>query len=584
MTRGRRLLEDTLRTLRRRRAPVAVWYSPAYRLPVASLEARTRFDPRRADRVAWLIREVDRTPTWSGPRASYTDIGRVHGAAYLEAVTRPEALARIFAVGADDVPVDEVLRTVRAACGGTVAGARWAVAHRGAALNLLGGFHHAHRGSGGGFCVLNDIAIAVAALRADGFRGLIGVLDLDAHPPDGLADTLADDPACWIGSISGSDWGPLVGVDETLLPAGTGDVAYLEALDALLRRAPLADLTFVIAGGDVLEGDALGRLALSLAGARERDLRIIDALGARPSVWLPGGGYGDTAWMALAGTWRALRRGSRRAIRPADPLSLHFARLSRSLDPHDLGDDDVISEADLAELVGASAPPRLLGFYTAEGIELGLWRYGILPHLRRLGYDHFEVLLDRQSMGDRFRLFGDGRGSRHLLAESVLGRTRVQGRSALFIHWLTLRHPLVPFSGSRPQLPGQDVPGLGLALEAAEMHVRMAERLGLDGIAFRPAAFHVAYSGRRVLSFTDVERQARFQALIRDLGDLPLLRVTRAIDSGRVLMDGAAYAWEPDEMVAWLDAHATVDPEEVARAMEKYRFELAEGEGQTAME
>ena len=74
------------------------------------------------------------------------------------------------------------------------------------ALNLLGGFHHAKPDAGGGFCAVNDLAVAVAAVRAEGFAGRVLVLDLDAHPPDGTAACLAADPSAWIGSLSGSSW------------------------------------------------------------------------------------------------------------------------------------------------------------------------------------------------------------------------------------------------------------------------------------------------------------------------------------------------------------------------------------------
>src|SRR5438874_280819 len=58
------------------------------------------------------------------------------------------------------------------------------------ALNLLGGFHHARPDVAAGFCPVNDIAVAVAAAREEGFQGRVLVLDLDAHPPDGTAACL----------------------------------------------------------------------------------------------------------------------------------------------------------------------------------------------------------------------------------------------------------------------------------------------------------------------------------------------------------------------------------------------------------
>ena len=120
----------------------------------------------------------------------------MHDAELLESLGRPETLARVFAVDPSDVPVDEVMTTVRLACGGDARRPRARrSAPRAPALNLLGGFHHAAPGAAGGFCPVNDVAVAVAALRAEGFTGRVAVLDLDAHPPDGIAACLAQRPA-----------------------------------------------------------------------------------------------------------------------------------------------------------------------------------------------------------------------------------------------------------------------------------------------------------------------------------------------------------------------------------------------------
>ncbi|HYG67932.1 MAG TPA: histone deacetylase, partial [Anaeromyxobacteraceae bacterium] len=245
--RARTLLYRTRAWLHRR--DVVVWYDPLYRLPFSGLEASAGMEPRRADYALWWLREsrnVLAKSVRSPRRVSYEDRARVHAPEFLESLGRPEAVARIFAVDPSDVPVDEVMTTIRLACGGTLAAARETLATRTPALNLLGGFHHAAPASAGGFCPVNDIAVAVAALRAEGFGGRVAILDLDAHPPDGLAASLARDPRKWIGSLSGSDWGPLEDVDETVLPEGTGDAAYLEALGALLSRMPRPQLAFVI--------------------------------------------------------------------------------------------------------------------------------------------------------------------------------------------------------------------------------------------------------------------------------------------------------------------------------------------------
>jgi acetoin utilization deacetylase AcuC-like enzyme len=560
------------------RRDVLVWYAPEYRLPLASLEGQVGLEPRRADLVTWFLLDrhvIDATALRSPRPASYEDLGRVHSEKYLEALSRPATLARIFAVDERDVPVDELLHTIRLGVGGTIEAARTALRRRAPMLNLLGGFHHAYPASGAGFCPLNDVAIAVATLRHEGFRGRVAILDLDAHPPDGTAACFAGDDEVWIGSLSGADWGGLPNVDETRLGRGTGDEAYLEALDSLLKRRPSAALVFVVAGGDVLAHDRLGGFALTLDGVRQRDLRVSAALGDTPSVWLPGGGYSADAWRALAGTALALALRSGRPIPPDyDPLVARFAAISSGLRTDQLVADDVFDAADLVRALGLGRGRGrlLLDFYSAEGAEHALFRFGILGHLARLGYHSFRVELDDATVGDRFRLKGSAGGVEHVLIESVVERRRVEGREVLYIHWLTMRHPRASFDAARPALPGQEVPGLGLAREASETFARMARRLGLAGVAFRPAWFHMAYAARHLFRFVDPARQGRFEALVRDLAHLPLVEATEAVAEGRVRLDGARYAWEADEMVFWLDGPPAAAAETSLAERERARF------------
>jgi hypothetical protein len=294
-------------------------------------------------------------------------------------------------------------------------------------------------------------------------------------------------------------------------------------------------------------------------------------------VWLPGGGYSEDAWRVLAGTGMAVSSGSRRPI-PAsyDPLSARFAILSAGLSPAELTESGDFSTEELEEALGIRPARRrlLLGFYTAAGIEHALFRFGIFEHLERMGFRQLRAAFDTAGLGERVRLFGQADGKEHLLMEVILERRRVLGVEALFIHWLSLRNPRAQFSDRRPRLPGQEVPGLGLARETATMLARMAIRLGLGGVVFRPSHYHTAYAARHEFQFVDPDRQGRFEALVRDLGHLPLLEVTNAMSAGRVLMDGAPYAWEADEMAFWL-RESPAEPGEVERERERVKFTLA---------
>lgn len=548
------------------RRDLQVWYDPAYRLPLSALEGPVGMEPRRADFVAWYLVDKQIVPARAlhpPSPISYEDLGRVHDASWLESLSTPATLARIFAATPEEIQIDPLLMTVRLACGGTLAAAQWALAKQNAALNLLGGFHHAGRNSGGGFCAVNDMAVALAVLRSEGFSGQAVFLDLDAHPPDGTADCLEAETQTWIGSISGCDWGRLANVDETVLPVDTGDSEYLETLDALLNRMPNPDLAFVIAGGDVLAGDRLGKLGLSLAGIRERDLRVMKRLRGIPSVWLPGGGYHADAWRALAGTALALSIQTRKPISPSyDPLSRRYAAIAAGLNPSSLGHDEEESGNDIRESLGLgpSRRTKALGYYTAEGIEYALERYGLFFQLRRLGYSNLQTRVDASGTGDRMQVFGYAQNEKHLLVENVVEKRNIGGHDVLYIHWLTLRHPLAPFTDKRPQLPGQEVPGLGLAREMSEIELRIAIRLGFEGIAFRPSWYHMAYTARSRFRFVDPKRQGRFLAMLRDLAPYPLLEVTMACAHGRVRMDGERYVWEADEMVYLMGTPIQEDP------------------------
>jgi hypothetical protein len=333
----------------------------------------------------------------------------------------------------------------------------------------------------------------------------------------------------------------------------------------------------VIAGGDVLARDRFGKLGLTLEGARQRDLVVASELEGVPTVWLPGGGYSRQSWRVLAGTGMALAAGSLDPI-PGDydPLSARYSRIAQEISPSELSDSGELTAEDLEEALGIRSQRQklLLGFYTAVGMEHALYRYGVLDQLERLGFRHFRAAFDRAGPGERVRIYGEAEGTEHLLVEIIVEKRRVLGVEVLYVHWLSLRNPRAQFSGTRPRLPGQEVPGLGLAREAGSMLARMAIRLGLGGVVFRPAHYHTAYPARHDFAFVDPHRQGRFEALVRDMRGLPLAEVTTLLDAGRIRMDGQAYAWEADEMAYWL-RESPADPGEVERERERVRFTVA---------
>ena len=81
---------------------------------------------------------------------------------------------------------DALVRRGRAAVGGTVLTGRLALEH-GLACNTAGGSHHAFADHGAGFCLFNDVAVAIRVLRSEGLIERALVVDLDVHQGDGTA-------------------------------------------------------------------------------------------------------------------------------------------------------------------------------------------------------------------------------------------------------------------------------------------------------------------------------------------------------------------------------------------------------------
>jgi acetoin utilization deacetylase AcuC-like enzyme len=179
-------------------------------------------------------------------------------------------------------------------------------------MNLAGGTHHAFPDRGEGFCVFNDVAIAVRALRADEQIRRAAIIDLDVHQGNGTHAIFAGDADTFTFSMHGGRNYPFHKVPGTLdieLPDATGDAEYLARLaDALPRvlNHGLPDLVVYLAGADPHERDRLGRLKLTFEGLERRDAMVLEAcrdVGIPVAITIAGG-YGldihDTVAIHLA--------------------------------------------------------------------------------------------------------------------------------------------------------------------------------------------------------------------------------------------------------------------------------------------
>jgi acetoin utilization deacetylase AcuC-like enzyme len=192
-----------------------------------------------------------------------------------------------------------LVRRTLASAGGTLAATRDAL-ESGIGGTLAGGTHHAFRSEGSGFCVFNDVAIAIHHVRATNQTARVAVVDLDVHQGDGTAAFFENDAHVLTLSMHGAHNFPFRKQRSKIdveLSDKTGDQEYLAALDHALPRVwefeP--EIVFYLSGVDPLASDVLGRLALTEEGLKVRDRRVIEAVHSRsiPLVITLGGGYSN---------------------------------------------------------------------------------------------------------------------------------------------------------------------------------------------------------------------------------------------------------------------------------------------------
>ncbi len=306
---------------------------PRYGIQIPSLDSRRlntlrslQEDPLLGPRQGeWL---VEGFPLSITPQ----DLKRVHKKEYIDRILRGEEEPILTAYELIDqggrynrydptlaqAPLGEILQDVLVVTAGTYHTIGLAI-QRGFVYFLGGGMHHAHPGMGHGFCLLNDIGIALAKARSEGLIQRVWVVDIDAHRGDGTAEIFAqtrevktvsihmaagwplDGPPCQADGRPTPGWFPgdldipiASGEEEQYLPR------LLEALEKL-EKGGLPDLALVVAGVDPYEGDALpstAPLRMTREQMFQRDQEVYRFFQDRgvPSAWLAAGGYGEEAW------------------------------------------------------------------------------------------------------------------------------------------------------------------------------------------------------------------------------------------------------------------------------------------------
>jgi len=167
------------------------------------------------------------------------------------------------------------------------------------AYNIAGGTHHAYADRAEGFCLLNDIAVSSSYLLRNNLAKQILVIDLDVHQGNGTAKIFENDDRVFTFSMHGDKNYPLKKEMSDLdvpLKDGISGSEYLglleKALDQIFSHLD-PDFIFFQSGVDILDGDKLGRLGVSLEDCKARDRMVLETAKSKNISLMAcmGGGY-----------------------------------------------------------------------------------------------------------------------------------------------------------------------------------------------------------------------------------------------------------------------------------------------------
>jgi histone deacetylase 11 len=304
-----------------------VVYSPDYNFSVLGLEKLHPFDARKYGRAWSLVRQqlgAALDPDWIEPKVPVSEevLLRVHTPEHLASLRSSSTVARALELWPARLIPNSLLQSgllepMRLAVQGTIMAAQLALAEGARVMNFGGGFHHAFRDHGEGFCVYADVALAIASERGAGRLSPddgIMVIDLDAHRGNGFEDIVDRDPTVKVFDVYNAAIYPglLPGWDPDtkpfLIPVRPiiADEEYDEILATdfprFLDAAGSVKLAFYNAGTDIVAGDPVGRWQVSPEGVARRDRLVLDTLVRLgvPTVIVTSGGYTNLSHELIA--------------------------------------------------------------------------------------------------------------------------------------------------------------------------------------------------------------------------------------------------------------------------------------------
>ncbi|KAA3617215.1 MAG: hypothetical protein D8M58_03495 [Calditrichaeota bacterium] len=249
-------------------------------------------------------------------------------------------------------------------------------------------------------------------------------------------------------------------------------------------------------------------------------------------------------------------------------LSIHLKELANRMSKiewptqnfdFDLNEDDLFNVN-----IGNRGENLFLGYYSLTGLKIILEKYKIIKKLNKLGFTDLSISIDTS---DPFKHKVIIQNKTDKLVETLIElvvrrdfvkidlpfKTALNGKKyeCLIVEWLKMQNPRKDFTDNRPQLPGQDNPGLGIGSLALELLVMASKRLGLQGIINIPDHFHNAFFYSKIFYYENPLDQAKLLAIIKEKKNKKLHEMAWAIENGKLIDvdDGKIFKWDGKRQV-----------------------------------
>lgn len=228
--------------------------------------------------------------------------------------------------------------------------------------------------------------------------------------------------------------------------------------------------------------------------------------------------------------------------------------------------DDIDFSETFESLPGLTGSKRLfLGRFNEQDLLEMMDKTGLTLHLKSQGFEKLLIDIDRdQSQIYYFRLYWQEIKPEKLLVDLRLSETTFIPDKKFFkdenaplpydmivIEWLSAKNPMKNFDDSRPQLPGQTNPGLGVMKYCFDLLYIMAKQIYKDGFLDVPDHMHGAMIYSRKFKFFDPVHEGILRAVMRDLADFSLSDISWGVITHTIIerYKNEPASYEPGEQI-----------------------------------